>query len=561
VTSKTISAAYPSGYYLNPTFTKLDIEGSANIGGPGVSTTAAHPSTVNNLGTVAGSLDGIVLSDGGRITNGSASDTAAVISGYSQYTIAGSAIVVEGAAGTVVNRATIMHPTGPSPYYVGYTVDLERGGMVTNGSAIDTTALISGGFGVHIHGFGTVINFGTISAVSYNHYQFTSVSLGDGAVINGAPSDTKATLIEGVELGTGTVTNFATIDGSILLSDGSVINGTSRDTHAIIEYGVQVVGEGTITNFGTIGTVQAVRFRSSSDRLIEEASGVLGGQVIGDGGTLELAAGMGAGTITGLGGTIGGFGLIEVDAGAGWRFTKSGVGTGTTLTNASAIIIAGQFGNGGSMILGALVQLATGGILNNGPSGQIDITGDTGIVTASGATGTAIFNQGIIEKTGGTGISNLGASVTNWGTIVDNSGVLKVEGPVSAQGRTGVWEIGGGVIEFRASVAVGETISFLSSGGQLELTDAAQFAAAVSGFAAGDALNLRSIAFGAATKLGYSGTNSAGTLTVSNGSNVAKIALLGQFAAANFAMSSDGQGGTDITFVAHPAPALAGPGR
>ncbi|HXV01683.1 MAG TPA: hypothetical protein VG166_14410 [Caulobacteraceae bacterium] len=560
--TKTLTGGYPGGYYLSPTFTKLDIEGSASIGGSGVTTTAAHPSTVTNLGTVAGTLDGIVLSDGGRITNGSSTDGAALISGSASDTYGGSAIVVKGAAGTVINRATIMNVAGPTAYYYGFSVDLQAGGTVTNGSAVDTTALIAGGYGVEIGGVGTVNNFGTISSQSTHHG--ASVSLSTGVVNNGVPSDKVATLTDGVNMGVGTITNFGTIGFGILQSGGTITNGTTKDPQATIAGRALFFGAGTITNFGTIANPggTAVLFKSSSDRLVEEGSGVLIGRVVGDGGALELAAAAGTGTISGVGSSVNGFGQIVVDAGAGWDFSGPNmVRAGVTLTNESAIVDQGAFTNKGNLVLGALFQLATGASLTNASTGHIDITGDTGISAASGATGTKLVNAGTIDKTGGTGTSSITAAVSNTGAVFASSGVLNVRGAV---GGTGTWDIDGGTLVFRDAVAAGGVVSFLSNGGQLELTDTAQFAAKVSGFAAGDTLDLRSISFGSATMLSYSGTSTAGTLTVSNGSHVAKIALLGQYAAANFAMSSDGQGGTDIGFVAHPSPALAslaGPGR
>ncbi|HXV01056.1 MAG TPA: hypothetical protein VG166_11205, partial [Caulobacteraceae bacterium] len=90
-------------------------------------------------------------------------------------------------------------------------------------------------------------------------------------------------------------------------------------------------------------------------------------------------------------------------------------------------------------------------------------------------------------------------------------------------------------------------VSFLGTGGELELFDGADFAGKVAGFAATDSLDLRSIPFGTGTKVSYSGTKTSGTLTVSNGSHVANIALLGQFTAGEFAAANDGHGGTDIT--------------
>ncbi|MGA2044046.1 MAG: hypothetical protein ABSG83_11825, partial [Roseiarcus sp.] len=47
--------------------------------------------------------------------------------------------------------------------------------------------------------------------------------------------------------------------------------------------------------------------------------------------------------------------------------------------------------------------------------------------------------------------------------------------------------------------------------------------------------------------LGYSGTNSGGALTITDGAHFADIALLGQYAAASFVTASDGHGGTLIS--------------
>ena len=46
--------------------------------------------------------------------------------------------------------------------------------------------------------------------------------------------------------------------------------------------------------------------------------------------------------------------------------------------------------------------------------------------------------------------------------------------------------------------------------------------------------------------IAYSGNNSPGTLTVSDGTHTANIALTGNYSLANFTASSDGHGGTII---------------
>jgi hypothetical protein len=76
-------------------------------------------------------------------------------------------------------------------------------------------------------------------------------------------------------------------------------------------------------------------------------------------------------------------------------------------------------------------------------------------------------------------------------------------------------------------------------------------------------IDLPSIAFGAPTTLGYTenSTNTGGTLTISDGSHAASIALLGNYIAASFVTAGDGHGGTLVTEVAQvdQQPQLAKP--
>lgn len=110
----------------------------------------------------------------------------------------------------------------------------------------------------------------------------------------------------------------------------------------------------------------------------------------------------------------------------------------------------------------------------------------------------------------------------------------------------------GGTLEFDRGSDI--NVSFSSeSGGLLQLNQSAAFTGTISDFTAGDALDLADMPFAAGvTTLGYS-ANGAGTgesLTISNGTQTANLALLGQYAAAAFQMASDGHGGTSITYAA-----------
>ena len=95
-------------------------------------------------------------------------------------------------------------------------------------------------------------------------------------------------------------------------------------------------------------------------------------------------------------------------------------------------------------------------------------------------------------------------------------------------------------------------VTFGGTGGTLQLDQPSVFTGAISGFAAGDALDLTDIAFGADTTLGYSvnATGTGGTLSVSDGTHNASIALFGQYAAVGFQVGSDHGGGAIVTYAA-----------
>ena len=92
-------------------------------------------------------------------------------------------------------------------------------------------------------------------------------------------------------------------------------------------------------------------------------------------------------------------------------------------------------------------------------------------------------------------------------------------------------------------------VTFTGATGKLVLDQPATFTGAVSGFGAQNGIDLSQIAFGANTTLGYSENNSGtgGTLTVSDGAQSAKIALLGNYMASSFAAAGDQHGGTLVT--------------
>jgi hypothetical protein len=92
-------------------------------------------------------------------------------------------------------------------------------------------------------------------------------------------------------------------------------------------------------------------------------------------------------------------------------------------------------------------------------------------------------------------------------------------------------------------------VTFAGPTGTLWLDKPSTFTGKVADFGAQDGIDLPGIPFGLDTTLGYSENSSdtGGTLTVKDGSHIAKLALLGNYMATSFVTAADGHGGTLIT--------------
>jgi hypothetical protein len=114
--------------------------------------------------------------------------------------------------------------------------------------------------------------------------------------------------------------------------------------------------------------------------------------------------------------------------------------------------------------------------------------------------------------------------------------------------------LSGGTLE----VASGASISYLtfvtSAGGILELGASQSFQGSIAGFGSvrgvTEEIDLGDISFDKkTTKVSFKEAkdHASGTLTVTDGTHTANLTLLGQYAAHNFGLSSDGHGGTIVT--------------
>jgi hypothetical protein len=526
------------------------------------------------------------LTAGGSVTNGGPTDTAANIA---------NGIVISGGTGQVVNYATIGGPSTyllPGRYYkpihsFGPGIHVGAGSAVTNGSNTDTVARITNG--ILIDGAGNVLNFGTIDATAAHR---TGVDVGIGTITNGSASDSTAVIagdLVGLSLSSGTVVNWGTIKaargsalvfnsssctlveegtGSLngsrvkggggtleLAADGGAGTLTGLGTR-IESFGTVVVdvgaawaftganvllgplrNDGSLTNLGTLtnrsvltnnailtndgtfvnfGTVTGSFVGTAQGTLVEEAGGVLNGTVQGCGGKLELGNKAGPGTLTGLGSTITGFGVVQIDRNTSWSLESSAMGAGTMLTNAGTLTLLGN--------------VVSSGTIDNKAGATLAFDGDVSITTDPAVKAGAFSNEGLVEKVSGTGTSILRtgtASLGSSGTIDVETGTLELTG--STISITGAIK-GTGTIEFStgaATLGAGSSVSsagftIAGSGADLTVARVLAYAGSFSGssktdlaIATGDSLRLTGTAsFHQDTVDGAGRLTTAGTTTV-----------------------------------------------
>ncbi|MGY3693161.1 autotransporter passenger strand-loop-strand repeat protein [Bradyrhizobium sp. USDA 3240] len=99
----------------------------------------------------------------------------------------------------------------------------------------------------------------------------------------------------------------------------------------------------------------------------------------------------------------------------------------------------------------------------------------------------------------------------------------------------------GGTLELTGGSNAG--VTFQGSTGTLKLDNSASFSGTVAGMTGSDAIDFANINFASVHTPTFSGTSTNGTLTVTDGTVTASIALLGNYMASTFTTSSDGHGG------------------
>lgn len=391
-------------------------------GGFGVKLTAGG--SIFNDGTISGGAGGNgtlrggaggtgVYMNGGVLTNagailGAHGGTGAAVNGAT-----GAAVKFGAAAGTLVVEA------GASFY----------GQVLGNGT---NTALV----------LGSSASAGTLSGLGTQFTGFPHISEASGANWTLAGYNTVGvgvTVTAGgtLDVGNGTLTNDGSIAGPVTVTTGGSLLNTTQ-IGGTGTNGAVVSGGGVLENAagGTIGGGTNAVYVGTGGTLVFDPGATFVGKIAGNGGgTLELASGASAGTLTGLGTSVTGLQVVTEAAGAQWYLNgASTLAVGSTLVvngglyTGNSLSVRGSVTVGGSLV--GNVSLFSGAVLTNesGASAGGAINSNYGTIINAGTISEEIgqsFSEGFVTNLNGGVISASGdaialfdrSAVTNYGSI------------------------------------------------------------------------------------------------------------------------------------------------
>src|SRR5262249_17254176 len=273
-------------------------------------------------------------------------------------------------------------------------------------------------------------------------------------------------------------------------------------------------------------------------------------------------------------------GVIEVENGATLTLGGTVSNTGTLFTD-GILNFAGVVKGGASLIANGVIDIQRASSENvafqSGGTGGLELavaSAYTGKVSGFGSNSSQFIDLSNINSVGATVSYNSMTSssgvlrVTSGGHTVasinmvgqyttadfhpgsDSSGHLQItDPPVVEQQRGNAPATIAADTVLEVKVPDAGKVTFEAPTGMLWLDHPGTFTGVVAGFEGQDVIDLPSIAFNAHTTLGYEENNNhtGETLTISDGAQMAKIALLGQYIAGSFVSAADGHGGTLVS--------------
>jgi fibronectin-binding autotransporter adhesin len=338
--------------------------------------------------------------------------------------------------GTIDNVGTIEQIGGSGnngALDISNSVTLTGGGTVT----LDTQ---SGGGVAIIQGNGNTLTNTNNTIQGTGVIGNGSLALINNGVIDATPEGGTSTLTINTGAFSSTGTLEATGGATLALDVGAVtVSGlVSVAASSALDLTGELTVNGTLANFGAVsgGGATEVAFGSGTDRLILGPGATFGGNVVGGGvhTTLELAAGTGAGTLSGLGTEFTNFGTVIVDTGATWTvdattaqlatttFIGDGAGSTLVLTGAGTFSLANvsNFGTidlpAGNNTVTVTDKTLSGGTvtINDGASGNNTISAASDTSASKGKSLTYVAGTGTDSFTGGFENDTVDVASTRW---------------------------------------------------------------------------------------------------------------------------------------------------
>jgi ribosomal protein L35AE/L33A len=374
-------------------------------------------------------------------------------------------------------------------------------------------------------------------------------------------------------IGNGAIlSNFGTFD---FQTDAPVYVYDST-TPSFVNSGTLKKSGGTGSNYVGIAVTNTGTLRVDSGTLnLTVGSSGAGGRVLSNGATLELSGGThtlsatslptGTGTLLLDGGTVGMAVSATLSSTVGLTMSSGGLsGPGALTVSGAMIWSGGQVANNLTVAVGATLTLTgccgqprlfgnltnKGTVVNtlssymyvgNGATltniGTFDFQSDSSVYVYDSTT-PSFVNSGTLKKSGGTGTSYLGFSVTNTGTLRVDSGTLTLAGGSSGTGSrvlsngstlelsggthtfgatsvptgTGTMLVDGGTAAMNANVTVSATVGLTVTNGALSGAGALTVAGAMN-WSGGQIANNLTVALGATLSLSGGGQQFSGNLT------------------------------------------------
>ncbi len=226
-----------------------------------------------------------------------------------------------------------------------------------------------------------------------------------------------------------------------------------------------------------------------------------------------------------------------VSSGGVQTLDYGGVASGTAVSSGGhEVVSSGGTTRFTAVRLGGQEIVSKGGVA----SGTVISSGGAEYVSSGGIDRLSVISSGGLEFIQSAGI-------VSGTTIISGAKLTVSSGGLIQAGLT----ISGGTAIISGTMATGQKLAFAGSGGDLTLYNLGSFAAQISGFGTGDKFDLGGFAYGGSETRSFTeaASHTSGTLKVVDGAKSTSLTLLGSYVTSDFALSTDGAGGTFVKFV------------